>query len=839
MQVAPKNRITTNQYWKAFAAALLLAVLFAAITLPPASKAQASLDDFTQITWTTATRQQHANSEGQSVEVNGLLYSFGGFDSQRPCCTPTRRVYVFDPTTNDGNGTWTRLADMPKGVTHAGLTTDGVNIYYASGYIEGTNGSGQIFGTREVWRYNIATNDYTAMPNLPDIRAAGMMVYLNGKLHYFGGTNIQRNQDVGDHYVLDIANNATSWTRAANLPNPRHHMAALVFNGKIYAIGGQHKHDGPLVPQDDVHAYDPATNTWTQMADMPVALNHIGFSTIIVGSRIVVLGGQERHGVGSAKIFAYAPGTNTWTRLSDLPAARHSMVAGYLNGFIYISTGYVSATLKGTIDLNSALPTNTPTSTPTNTPTATATNTPTNTQTATATNTPTHTPTHTPTPTPTNTPTEVPIPAAPVLINPINNVLTTRTTPQFSWSRPQHATQFVLYVGTWDGVSTTQLYQQAVPNINSVCDNTTCTYTPANLPFLPNGLYGWNIWAANSNGVGLWSSGAAFTIGVPLNTPTNLAVTGSMTNVPVIPTFEWSSDPYADHYMLWVGKPDYSAGSIYERIPSSACDSQKCQFASNVAFAGGNYIMHVIAGSGATYGSWSDGHTFMVDTLPAVPTGLNVQMNQGRPTIQWNDDAKATSFYVAIYHWEANTWVYSTAHNKGANDGLTCSNGVCTLLTDVMIFNNGSYSVFVNASGPGGASVGGPFDNGFAGPIDPANTTEPGDFVLAFAAPALVDNLSATANGSGVTVSFTGVPGATWYYLWLGTYGATQTYYLNWHSSTTMGCQNGGTCTVTLPLTLPSGTQYVAVQSAGPGGLSVGGEANNGFRILMDGFDVP
>lgn len=99
---------------------LMLIVLLACLLLSATFSAQAALDNFTTITWSTAAPQPYSNSEGQSAVVNNLLYSFGGFDSTKSCCTPTRRVYVYNPVSN----AWTALRDMPKGVTHGGLITD-------------------------------------------------------------------------------------------------------------------------------------------------------------------------------------------------------------------------------------------------------------------------------------------------------------------------------------------------------------------------------------------------------------------------------------------------------------------------------------------------------------------------------------------------------------------------------------------------------------------------------------------------------------------------------------------------------------------------------------------
>ncbi|OLY95652.1 CBM96 family carbohydrate-binding protein [Cnuella takakiae] len=328
----------------------LLSFAVALIFLPAYSQSSS----FNTIRWSTVAPQPFTLNEGQAKVVNGKLYSFGGFDSKKTTFTPTKRAYVYNPELNS----WTPIADLPftpngtsfGGVTHAGIATDGTNIYIAGGYTSNTAGTGQIFGTKQVWRYNVATNTYTKMPDLPVVISAGQMVYLNGRLHYIGGTNASRTTDLGSHYMLDISSGANTWTNLAPLPNPRHHGGSAVLGGKIYYIGGQHEHDADLVPQKDVHRYDPETNTWTQMADMPVPAgaagrNHITSSVVVVNNRIIVLGGQTVHQTGrTSMVSSYDPGTDTWTNLTPLPQARFSGVAGFIGNSIYYSGGSSTST---------------------------------------------------------------------------------------------------------------------------------------------------------------------------------------------------------------------------------------------------------------------------------------------------------------------------------------------------------------------------------------------------------------------------------------------------------------------------------------------------------------
>ncbi|MFT2011395.1 kelch repeat-containing protein [Pontibacter sp. 13R65] len=320
--------------------------------------AENTLQPYNSITWSTVASQPYSVNEAQGKVVNGKLYTFGGFDSRKSCCTPTSRAYVYDPVTNR----WTPIAPMPAmngtnygGVTHAGFTTDGTDIYFAGGYTSNAAGTGQIFGTREAWKYIVAENRYVRLPDLPIVISAGQLEYLNGKLHHIAGTNQARTQDLGNHYVLDLDNLAAGWTTLSALPNPRQHAGSAVFNEKIYFIGGQNGHDHNLVASKEVHRYDPVTNTWTKVADLPVPTGatgrgHISSSVTIAGDRVLVLGGETVHNSSRTNmVSAYNPATNTWSNLTSLPSSRYSGVAGFINNLIYYTGGSNSSTtFKGT-----------------------------------------------------------------------------------------------------------------------------------------------------------------------------------------------------------------------------------------------------------------------------------------------------------------------------------------------------------------------------------------------------------------------------------------------------------------------------------------------------------
>lgn len=294
------------------------------------------------MTWSNLTAAPIIRAEGLRAVINNKLYVFGGFSGN---FGPVVRSDVFDPATN----TWTQIADLPRRLTHSGVAADDAtdSVYIAGGYFGNGPGPGysQTFGTKEVWRYDVAANTYSRIADLPAARAGGGLVLVGQALHYFSGDNISRN-NVTDHYVLNLASATptSTWSTAAPLPAGRSHMGYVEIGGKILAIGGQTGNDAGLTTHATVFEYNPATDTWTSRASLPKAVSHISSSTFVMGSRVIVAGGESAHTRPLNDVFAYDPDADTWATLTPLPANRFSGVGAAIGDKIYFTGGSSTTT---------------------------------------------------------------------------------------------------------------------------------------------------------------------------------------------------------------------------------------------------------------------------------------------------------------------------------------------------------------------------------------------------------------------------------------------------------------------------------------------------------------
>ncbi|MBC8170521.1 MAG: hypothetical protein H7X77_02575 [Anaerolineae bacterium] len=290
--------------------------------------------------WTTATSAPYNHIEGATAVANNKLYVIGGFKDS--ALNTSGRVDVYNPQ----NNVWETVANprraLPVNLSHAQAAVDGNNIWLIGGFLGKNPGD----PTDQVWRYDTVNDQWFAGTKLPAKRAGGGMALVGRELHYFGGTSFARNTSYTNHWYLNLDQLNQGWKTAANFPNARIHPAGAGVNGKLYAIGGQTRHDNNPVDLKLVHVYTPATNTWAQKASLPMSRSHFEPGTIVYNGRIIIVGGranQSGEGNGQLKqVTEYNPTNNTWTELRQLPTKLIAPNATVINNKIIVTTGGTS-----------------------------------------------------------------------------------------------------------------------------------------------------------------------------------------------------------------------------------------------------------------------------------------------------------------------------------------------------------------------------------------------------------------------------------------------------------------------------------------------------------------
>ncbi len=126
-----------------------------------------------------------------------------------------------------------------------------------------------------------------------------------------------------------------SWQAGPAQPPARYALqAALGSDNKLYIAGGQGI-DG--TPYSNVSRYDAATNSWSSVAPLPVAL---GQSTIGAwNGKVYVAGGFTGGTSVTNSLRIYDIGTNTWTSGANMPTAVEAAAGAVVNGKFYVMGG--------------------------------------------------------------------------------------------------------------------------------------------------------------------------------------------------------------------------------------------------------------------------------------------------------------------------------------------------------------------------------------------------------------------------------------------------------------------------------------------------------------------
>ena len=160
------------------------------------------------------------------------------------------------------------------------------------------------------------------------------------------------------HFAIGDAG-ANEWRIISELPTQRGEFSTVVVDGKIYLIGGtlfenlrgvERPELGPGIWRGPfgmslVEVYDPETNTWERLTDMPTVRSSA--KVAVVNGKIYVLAGDvgkdNRHvNLKTLKVVEmYDPETDTWVRKQDMSRRRMAFGIGVVAGKIYAIGGYV------------------------------------------------------------------------------------------------------------------------------------------------------------------------------------------------------------------------------------------------------------------------------------------------------------------------------------------------------------------------------------------------------------------------------------------------------------------------------------------------------------------
>lgn len=280
-----------------------------------------------------------ARHETSFVQAGDKFYLMGGREF-------AQTIDIYDYTSN----TWTSLADSAPFEFNHFQATEYKGLIWVIGAFKTNNFPNEV-PADYIWMFDPVSQEWIQGPEIPESRrrgSTGLVVY-NDKFYIVGGNT---DGHAGGYVAwFDEYDPATgTWTSLADAPEARDHFAAVLIGNKLYVAAGRQSGGvsawKPTIPQVDV--YDFVAGTWSTLPsgqDIPTPRG--GASAVNFNNKLVVIGGEVQdevvYGVetdDALKITEeYDPVSQSWKRLPDMNYERHGTQAIVSGPGVHILAG--------------------------------------------------------------------------------------------------------------------------------------------------------------------------------------------------------------------------------------------------------------------------------------------------------------------------------------------------------------------------------------------------------------------------------------------------------------------------------------------------------------------
>lgn len=255
-----------------------------------------------------------------ATQADGTIWVFGGMAADGRV---SGRHEGYDPAIDS----WKSGDDLPVPVQHAmSVTWQDTPVVLGGWRTEGANTR---VATDKVWR--VVNSRWAALPPLLQPRAAASAAVVGDRIIVTGGVD-SNDALLNTTEIFD----GTSWKLGAPIPTPRQ-MSAAASDGKlVYVLGGRNGTSDLAT----VETYDPETDTWTSLAELPGRRSDLGAA--YADGRLVVAGGTSA-GQVLKSVVALDLITQSWNGLPDMATARHGMAVAGVGRTVYAIGGSTGA----------------------------------------------------------------------------------------------------------------------------------------------------------------------------------------------------------------------------------------------------------------------------------------------------------------------------------------------------------------------------------------------------------------------------------------------------------------------------------------------------------------
>lgn len=263
-------------------------------------------------TWQELAPMNEPRQEVAVAPVNGFIYVVGGLGGR----SNTNEIY------DSAGDTWSLGADLPINTDHAWAVSLDGKVYVGGG------------SSNRVLAYDPNLDEWTEVASsIYEHGGTPAAAVIDGLIYAAGGSG---GGMAGNELEVYVPIEDT-WYELSPMRHPRNHTTGGVINGKLYVAGGRPGN------QDFLEEYDPETDTWTEKAPMPTGRS--GIAGAVVGDCLYVFGGEGNPNDPNGifwEVEAYNPQTDTWTQLDPMRTGRHGIYAAVIDNLVFIPGGATS-----------------------------------------------------------------------------------------------------------------------------------------------------------------------------------------------------------------------------------------------------------------------------------------------------------------------------------------------------------------------------------------------------------------------------------------------------------------------------------------------------------------
>jgi len=163
------------------------------------------------------------------------------------------------------NQIWVEGPPLPTPMAYGMFASDNSGLYIAGGTSDGTSMSKNAYVLRSTHK----NAKWERLPDLPEALGFGAGAIINGKFYISGG-RLNTGQKTNKMWVLDIYNIKYGWQECNDFPGVARTLHSLVKCGNYLFLLGGLAEESPLNPLSDTYKYDPLTDKWEKLNDLPL-----------------------------------------------------------------------------------------------------------------------------------------------------------------------------------------------------------------------------------------------------------------------------------------------------------------------------------------------------------------------------------------------------------------------------------------------------------------------------------------------------------------------------------------------------------------------------------------